>query len=95
MTNYLYFQALVKAHKNAKDYDTLKGEFGEFVKGLPYGADTAFGYTTVVDPKLNLREMVYSSYNKLMKSSEFGMNKAEESTIDYLLKGTIGVSHLS
>jgi len=80
-------EALVKAHKNAKDYDTLKGEFGEFVKGLPYGADTAFGYTTVVDPKLNLREMVYSSYNKLMKSSEFGMNKAEESTIDYLLKG--------
>ena len=23
----------------------------EFVKGLPYGADTAFGYTTLIDPK--------------------------------------------
>ena len=23
----------------------------EFVRGLPYGADTAFGYTTLIDPK--------------------------------------------
>ena len=23
----------------------------DFLKGLPYGADTAFGYTTLIDPR--------------------------------------------
>jgi len=80
-------EALCKAYQGAKNYDTLEGEFGTFVKGLPYGADTAFGYTTIIDPTLKLKGLVNSSYNQLMKSSEFGMNRAEESTIDYLLKG--------
>jgi len=66
----------------------IKGEelLKTFVKGLPYGEDTAFGYSTIIDPTLKLRDLA-EDRNKLMSSSDFGMNKAEECTIDWFIKG--------
>ena len=62
-------------------------DFNKFVKGLPYGADTAFGYTTVIDPTLHLRKMARQSDKQRASSEDFGLNKAEGCTIDYLIKG--------
>ena len=60
-------------------------DFNKFVKGLPYGADTAFGYTTVIDPTLHLRKMARQSDKQRAPSED--LNKAEGCTIDYMIKG--------
>ena len=58
-------------------------------QGLPYGADTAFGYTTIIDPKLSMLKMAKSCYSTAMDHEHFGMNQAEMNTIDCLIEGKI------
>ena len=43
-------QDLEDAHLTEKVTPSQKA-LGDFLKGLPYGADTAFGYTTLIDPQ--------------------------------------------
>ena len=57
------------------------------MKGLPYGADTAFGYTTLIDPQLKMRALAKQATEKKMIDHEYGMNLAEECSIDCLIKG--------
>ena len=58
-----------------------------FLKGLPYGADTAFGYTTLIDPQLKMRELAKQATQKKMTDHENGMNLAEKTTINSLIEG--------
>ena len=58
-------------------------------QGMPYGADTAFGYTTLIDPKLTMRKMAKECYSTTMDHQNFGMNQAEMNTIDCLIQGKI------
>ena len=59
----------------------------DFMKGLPYGADTAFGYTTLIDPQLKMRALAKQATEKKMVDREYGMNLAEECSIDCLIEG--------
>ena len=63
-----------------------------FVTGLPYGYDTAFGYTTLIDPKQELKKLAATSNAQEMKKQDFGLNKAELKSIDLLIKGTYSFS---
>ena len=58
-----------------------------FVTGLPYGYDTAFGYTTLIDPKQELKQLAATSNAQEMEKQDFGLNKAELKTIDLLIEG--------
>ena len=58
-----------------------------FVDGLPYGYDTAFGYTTLIDPKQKLKRLAASSNTQIMEKDNFGLNKAELKSIDLLIEG--------
>jgi len=62
-------------------------QLSAFLQGLPYGADTAFGYTTIIDPKLTMRKMAKSCYSTAADHEHFGMNQAEMNTIDCLIEG--------
>ena len=59
-----------------------------FVTGLPYGYDTAFGYTTLIDPKQELKKLAATSNSQEMEKQDFGLNKAELKSIDLLISGT-------
>ena len=70
-------------------------EMSDFVDGLPYGYDTAFGYTTLIDPKQKLKELAESSNAKDFKDTEdFGLNKAEQKSIDLLIEGMLKIFSL-
>ena len=59
----------------------------KFVSGLPYGYDTAFGYTTLIDPKQELKELAAKSGTKIMEKEDFVLNRAELKSIDLLIEG--------
>ena len=82
-------QAIMLAHKSTR-YNQKKSdkEMSSFVTGLPYGYDTAFGYTTLIDPKQELKKMAATSNAQEMEKHDFGLNKAELKSIDLLIEGT-------
>ena len=77
-----------KEHFKINWHKNFKFAFYIF-QGLPYGADTAFGYTTLIDPKLTMRKMAKECYSTTMDHQHFGMNQAEMNTIDCLIEGKI------
>ena len=81
-------QAIMLAHKSTR-YNQKKSdkEMSSFVTGLPYGYDTAFGYTTLIDPKQELKQLAATSNAQEMEKQDFGLNKAELKTIDLLIEG--------
>ena len=87
-------QAIMLAHKSTR-YNQKKSdkEMSSFVTGLPYGYDTAFGYTTLIDPKQELKKMAATSNAQEMEKYDFGLNKAELKSIDLLIEGTYMLFH--
>ena len=83
-------KAIRLAQKSTRYYQHKSDkEMSSFVTGLPYGYDTAFGYTTLIDPKLTMRKMAKECYSTTMDHQHFGMNQAEMNTIDCLIEGKI------
>ena len=56
-----------------------------FLDKLPHKDDTAFGYTTLIDPGCRLKDMVCGSEET--KNVIGDLNKAEMEAIDYLIDG--------
>ena len=76
------------AYKSSRNFVYEEdNEMGTYVRGLPYGADTAFGYTTIIDPGMKLRHLVMQREEQGMQSPTYGMNQAELTTIDWLIQG--------
>ena len=77
---------------NTEDDETehLK-DAGSFVSKLPYKDDTAFGYTTLIDPKLKLKEMVlgFAGSDGILGTADDSGNLdlAEMKAFDYLIEG--------
>ena len=76
------------AYKSARNFACEENnEIGTYVRGLPYGADTAFGYTTMIDPELKLRRLAVDCQRGMSAESSYGLNQAELTTIDWLIQG--------
>ena len=87
-------KAIMLAHKSTR-YNQKKSdkEMSSFVTGLPYGYDTAFGYTTLIDPKQELKKLAATSNSQEMEKQDFGLNKAELKSIDLLIEGSYFFFH--
>ena len=81
-------KAIRLAQKSTRYYQHKSDkEMSTFVAGLPYGYDTAFGYTTLIDPKQELKRLAANSNTQIMEEHNFGLNKAELKSIDLLIEG--------
>ena len=86
-------KAIMLAHKSTRHNQKKSDkEMSSFVTGLPYGYDTAFGYTTLIDPKQQLKKLAATSNSQEMEKQDFGLNKAELKSIDLLIEGTYAFS---
>ena len=57
------------------------------IKFLSSGIDTAFGYTTLIDPRKELKKHSEEIYSHKLEDPHFGMNKAELDSFDMLIEG--------
>ena len=73
--------------KMVKSDDGKILSMSKFVDGLPYGFDTTFGYTTLIDPKQELKKLADRSNAEVMNQEDFGLNRAELKSIDLLIDG--------
>ena len=51
------------------------------------GIDTAFGYTTLIDPKKKLKQFVDETHGYKLDDPKLGMNQAELCSLDMLING--------
>ena len=51
------------------------------------GIDTAFGYTTLIDPKKKLKQFVKETLQYKLEDPRLGMNQAELCSLDMLING--------
>ena len=74
-----------------RKYSAKNTENVTFYTGLPYGTNAAFGYTTLIDSMQELKnEVAKVSLGQTSASDEeFGMNRAETKSLQYLIDGKI------
>ena len=78
---------VLSVEDHLEDHHEENKTMSSFVKGFPYGADTAFGYTTLIDPRRNLKKHSEEIYSHKLEDPNFGMNKAELDSFDMLIEG--------
>ena len=78
---------VVSVEDHLEDHNEENKTMSNFVKGFPYGCDTAFGYTTLIDPRRNLKKHSEEIYTHKLEDPNFGMNKAELDSFDMLIEG--------
>ena len=66
-----------------------------FLKNRPYGILTSFGYVTLLDPRLKIKNTVFKEEKGI---PHMGLNDGEDLAIEYLKKGcyyaTTGMLHM-
>ena len=78
---------LSKVAEHLEDQHEGNKTMTSFTKGFPYGIDTAFGYTTLIDPRKELKKHSEEIYSHKLEDPNFGMNKAELDSFDMLIEG--------
>ena len=66
---------VVSVDEHLEEHREENKSMTSFVDGFPYGADTAFGYTTLVDPPKDLKKHAEEIYSHKLEDPNFGMNK--------------------
>ena len=78
--------------KSAKNKEDIS-----FYKGLPYGTDAAFGFTTLIDSMQELKNIVKKVCDgqHIAADEEYVCNMAETKSLQYLIDGKIYIPVLS
>ena len=78
---------LSKVAEHLEEQHDENKTMASFTKGFPYGIDTAFGYTTLIDPRKELNKHYEEIYSHKLDETDYGMNKAELDSFDMLIEG--------
>ena len=74
----------VRKNMESKHAGTEKlSEVDTFLKNLPYGDTTVFGYTTLIDTEKKLKDVIFNR-----EVPDAGLDKAECVALDYLRDGS-------
>ena len=74
---------LTDEHSNSDQLEMVK----EFLSGRPYGFETVFAYTTLIDTERRIRNAIYQR-----AAPGSGIDEAEVHALDYLLSGNFYAS---
>ena len=69
-----------KESKESKKLDKIR----EFVQSLPYKERTSFGFVTLLDPRRNINEAVFTEKSGIPC---MGLDEGDRLVLDYLIKG--------
>ena len=86
-----YKRKALKSENTENDEEGRLAAASKFVQMLPYKEDTAFGYTTLIDPKQEIKKMVVGMAGEdgvMGTADDVGnLDDAEFHAIDYLIEG--------